>query len=190
MFAGNIGEAQDFPAVLAAAELLKDEQRIRWLLVGDGRRAQWVKEEIRRRGLQDRVLMLGSYPVERMPSFYRHADALLASLKDEPIFAMTIPGKIQSYLAAGVPIVAMLNGEGAELVRRSGAGVSCSAGDPRGLAAAVRFLASIPKHQRDEMGRNALRVSTDEFNRDKLIARLETWLDDVRQERVAGVTTS
>jgi glycosyltransferase involved in cell wall biosynthesis len=184
MFAGNIGEAQDFPAVLAAAELLKDDRRIRWLLVGDGRRAQWVREEIRRRGLEERVLMLGAYPAERMPSFYRHADALLASLKDEPIFAMTIPGKIQSYLATGVPIVAMLNGEGAELVRRTGAGISCSAGDSRGLAAAVKSLASMPKYQRDEMGKNAVRVSSDEFSRDKLIARLEGWLEGMQQERV------
>ena len=66
--------------------------------------------------------MLGRHPLERMPSFYQHADALLVSLKDEPIFAMTIPGKLQSYLAAGIPIVAMLNGEGSEVVQALGIG--------------------------------------------------------------------
>jgi glycosyltransferase involved in cell wall biosynthesis len=177
MFAGNIGEAQDFPAILAAAELLKEHPDIRWLLVGDGRMAPWVQQEILRRDLKERVLMLGRHPVEKMPAFYRRAHALLVSLRNEPIFAMTIPGKLQSYLAAGVPIIAMLNGEGADLVRRSDSGIVCSAGDFRGLAAAVLQLSSLPKERRDEMGRNAVRVSADEFDRGELITRLEAWLN-------------
>ncbi|UUZ71754.1 glycosyltransferase family 4 protein [Polaromonas sp. P1(28)-8] len=69
MFAGNIGDAQDFPAILAAAESLKSHAHIRWLIVGDGRLAEWVADEVRRRDLQDCVQMLGRHPVERMPSF-------------------------------------------------------------------------------------------------------------------------
>jgi colanic acid biosynthesis glycosyl transferase WcaI len=180
MFAGNIGEAQDFPSVLAAAELLKSHTRIRWLLVGDGRMAGWVIDEIRRRNLQNCVLMLGRYPVERMPSFYRHANALLVSLKDEPVFSMTIPGKLQSYLASGIPVVAMLNGEGAEVVERSRSGVTCRAGDAAGLAAAVLHLAALSEAQRGEMGRNALAVCADEFDRGRLITELETWLEQLR----------
>jgi colanic acid biosynthesis glycosyl transferase WcaI len=181
MFAGKIGEAQDFPAILDAAEKLREHDRIRWLIVGDGRMAAWVREEIARRGLEQRVLMLGRYPVERMPSFYSHADALLVSLKNEPIFAMTIPGKLQSYLAAGVPIVAMLNGEGADVVRRAGAGVTCAAGDGTGLADAVLHLASLTDAQRAEMGRNALAVSTSEFDRERQIARIERWLQLLKE---------
>ena len=179
LFAGNIGEAQDFPAVLAAAAMLKSETRVRWLIVGDGRMAGWVREEIDRLGLQDCVLMLGRYPLERMPSFYQHADALLVSLKDEPIFAMTIPGKLQSYLAAGIPIVAMLNGEGSEVVQRSGSGVTCKAGDARGLAAAVQLLASLSAAQMAEMAANAQRVSRTEFDRTRLITQLEEWLAEL-----------
>lgn len=177
MFAGNIGDAQDFPAILAAAELLKEHARIRWLLVGDGRMAGWVNEEIIRRNLQDSVLMLGRYPVERMPSFYQHADALLVSLRNEPIFSMTIPGKLQSYLAAGIPVVAMLNGEGADVVERSRSGMTCRAGDAGGLAAAILRLASLSDEQMVEMGRNARAVSQNEFDRSKLITRLEDWLE-------------
>ncbi len=180
MFAGNIGEAQDMPSILAAAELLRDNRRIRWLLVGDGRMAEWLKAEIVRRNLQECVLMLGKYPVERMPSFYRHANALLLSLKDNPIFSMTIPGKLQSYLAAGVPVVAMLNGEGADVVNRARAGVTCGAGDAPGLAAAVLRLAALPDEQIVAMRANALALSAHEFNRDTLITRLETWLEKLR----------
>jgi colanic acid biosynthesis glycosyl transferase WcaI len=181
MFAGNIGEAQDMPSILAAAELLKDNPRIRWLFVGDGRMAEWLKAEIVRRNLQDSMLMLGKYPVERMPSFYRHANALLLSLKDNPIFSMTIPGKLQSYLAAGVPVVAMLNGEGADVVNRARAGLTCHAGDARGLAAAVLRLAALPNEEIVQMRANALAVSAHEFNRNALITRLEVWLKTLRR---------
>jgi colanic acid biosynthesis glycosyl transferase WcaI len=179
MFAGNIGEAQDFPAILAAAELMRNEPRVRWLIVGDGRAAAWVREEIVRRNLQNSVLMLGRYPLERMPSFYARADALLVSLKHEPIFAMTIPGKLQSYLAAGIPIIAMLNGEGADVVERAGAGITCAAGDSQGLATAVRRLAAMSREEREAIGRNGLAISATEFNRATLVSTLERWLAEL-----------
>lgn len=176
MFAGNIGDAQDFPAILAAAESLKSHAHIRWLIVGDGRMAPWVADEIVRRQLQDCVLMLGRYPMERMPSFFKHAGALLVSLKDEPIFSMTIPGKLQSYLAAGVPVVAMLNGEGADVVRNSGSGLTCAAGDHAGLAAAVLTLSERSKEDQRAMGQSGHATSVREFDRDRLISQLEEWL--------------
>jgi colanic acid biosynthesis glycosyl transferase WcaI len=180
MFAGNLGDAQDFPAILAAAESLKAHAHIRWLIVGDGRMARWVADEIKRRHLQDCVLMLGRHPVERMPSFFKHANALLVSLKDEPIFSMTIPGKLQSYLAAGIPVVAMLNGEGAEVVRGSRSGLTCAAGDHAGLAAAVLKLSEMSEQERDTMGSNGLAVSAREFDRDTLIDRLEEWIGQLQ----------
>jgi glycosyltransferase involved in cell wall biosynthesis len=182
MFAGNIGDAQDFPAILAAAEILKSHARIRWLIVGDGRMARWVADEIKRRHLQDCVHMLGRHPVERMPSFFKHANALLVSLKDEPIFSMTIPGKLQSYLAAGIPVVAMLNGEGAEVLKTANAGLTCSAGDHLGLAASVLKLSEMSNEEREVMGRNGLNVSAREFDRDTLIDRLEGWLEKLNTE--------
>ncbi|HEY3515541.1 MAG TPA: glycosyltransferase family 4 protein, partial [Gammaproteobacteria bacterium] len=150
MFAGNIGDAQDFPAILAAAELLRDRPEIRWLIVGDGRAAAWVAAEVERRELGDRFLLLGRHPLEQMPRFYAHADALLVSLRDEPVFALTLPGKLQSYLAAGVPVLAMVNGEAADVVRRSGGGLTCGAGDAAGLAAAVLKLATASPAERVE----------------------------------------
>lgn len=187
MFAGNIGDAQDFPAILDAAERLKDERSVRWLIVGDGRAAGWVRQEVIRRGLTDSVVLLGRFPVERMPSFYKHADALLVSLKPEPIFSMTIPGKLQSYLAAGIPIVAMLDGEGARVVEQGAAGVVCAAGDSAGLAAAVLRLAAMPQSERARMGANGLRLSASEFNRDMLIGRLESLLARMARREPASI---
>lgn len=182
MFAGNVGDCQDFPAILDAAELLKDHPGVRWLIVGDGRRSEWVAQQVRSRGLQDRVLLLGRFPVERMASFFKHAGALLVSLKDEPIFAMTIPGKLQSYLAAGQPVIAMLNGEGADVVERARAGLTCPAGDHKALAAAVLRMAAMSPQERSEMGANGLKASATHFNRANLITDLEQWMASPRRD--------
>lgn len=178
MFAGNIGEAQDFPTILAAAESLK-EHAIRWLIVGDGRMANWVADEIIKRNLQERVFMLGRFPPERMPSFFKHADALLVSLKDEPIFSMTIPSKLQTYLSTGIPIIAMLNGEGSDIVRESGSGITCRAGDHDGLASGVLALSQTPVEERRVMGYKGRELSRREFDRDTLVSSLEGWIDEL-----------
>ncbi len=189
MFAGNIGDAQDFPAILAAAEILKCHDHICWLIVGDGRMSSWVSEEIKKRGLQECVLMLGRHPVERMPAFFKHANALLVSLKNEPIFSMTIPGKLQSYLAAGIPVLAMLNGEGAELVATSRSGLTCAAGDHAALAAVVLKLANLTSEEREFMGRNGMDINAREFDRDTLIGRLEEWLGQLQVDSVPTSST-
>lgn len=169
LFAGNVGEAQDFPAILDAASALADRPDIRIVIVGDGRATPFVESEIRRRGLQGRILLLGRFPLERMPSFFRAADALLVTLKRDPIFAMTIPGKVQSYLAAGVPLVAMLDGEGARVIEELGAGLTCPAGDGKALAERIRTLADMDPVQRARLGHAAKEGSEREFGRAWLI---------------------
>lgn len=176
LFAGNIGEAQDLPAVLSAAESLKQNAGIRWLIVGDGRKSVWLQDEVDRRGLQGCVLLLGRFPVERMPSFYAHADALLVSLKKDPVFSMTIPGKVQSYLMAGVPLLGMLDGDGAKVIREANAGLVCSAGDAGGLAAAVLEMATMSADQRHQLGMNGRAYAQKEFERGSLMDRLEALL--------------
>ena len=176
MFAGNIGEAQDFPAILDAAERLRGHPEVRWLIVGEGRMAAWVRAEIDRRGLSDCVIMLGRFPADRMPSLFLHADALLVSLKKDPVFTMTAPGKLQSYLSAGRPVVAMLDGEGASVVEEARAGVTGPAGDGARLAANVLGLASLPAGERAAMGARGMSYALREFSRVALVDRLEKWL--------------
>lgn len=182
LFAGNIGEAQDFPAVLEAAATLRDRSDIHWLIVGDGRMAAWAKEEAQRRGLSQ-VHFLGRHPLESMPHFYAAADALLLTLKREPIFALTIPGKLQSYLACARPILAMLDGEGARIVEESGGGLTCPAGDAAGLAAQVLKLAALPEATREAMGQNGRLYYEANFDRTRLFDQLEVWLQEAAQEK-------
>lgn len=180
LFAGNIGEAQDFPTILDAAELLRERDDIRWIIVGDGRMAGWVREEVEKRGLQHNVALTGRFPLERMPSFFAHADTLLVTLKSEQIFAMTIPGKVQTYLASGTPIIGALDGEGAEVIREAGAGYTCRAGDARGLAAVVGKMAGLSAAERMAMGEAGKSWYALQFDKYLLIDRLEAWLHNMR----------
>jgi glycosyltransferase involved in cell wall biosynthesis len=111
-----------------------------------------------------------------MPAFYRRADALLVSLKDEPIFAMTIPGKLQSYLMAGIPILGMLNGEGARAIEDAGAGYTCAAGDGAALGRAVLAMSALSAEERAAMGARGRDYGRREFGRQALMDRLEGWL--------------
>lgn len=185
VFAGNIGEAQDMPAVLDAAERLKANASVRWIIVGDGRKSDWLQTEVARRGLDKQVLLPGRFPVERMPSFYAHAGALLVSLKRDPVFSMTIPGKVQSYLMAGIPLLGMLDGEGAAVIRDAQAGLTCDAGDGAGLAQAVLALAAMPTVGRKQMGLNGRNYAQQEFGRHQLMDRLEALLAEAVSIRKA-----
>lgn len=183
LFAGNIGEAQDFPAILDAAERLRARDDIRWVIVGDGRMADWVRSQIEQRQLSERILMVGRHPLERMPAFFAHADALLVSLKDDPIFAMTIPGKMQAYFGAGLPVLAMLNGEGARIVVEVEAGLVSPAGNGAALADNVGRLAVMDAGARRRLGDNGRRLCDEQFDRITLMNRLESRLKDLAARR-------
>lgn len=176
MFAGNIGAAQDFESILAAAEKLKSRKDIHWLIVGDGRLGEWVRKEVVSRGLGETVHLLGRHPVGRMPEFFAAADAMLVSLRSEPIFTLTIPGKVQSYLACGRPVIAMLDGEGATVIKEAGAGYTCAAGDADGLARLAEQMASLSEEERNDMGRSGRQYYENHFDREILFERLEGWM--------------
>ena len=181
MFAGNLGEAQDFPAILKAAELLKSNKNIRWIILGDGRMKEWIAQEILSRDLQEKVELVGSYPLDRMPSFFMHADALLVTLKDQPIFAMTIPGKLQSYLASGIPVVGMINGEGHALINDNEVGKCVASGSPSELARVVMEMVATPISERSEMGARGKALYKNEFSRSILIEKVENILSSLKK---------
>lgn len=181
MFAGNIGDAQDFPALLDAAEATRHRPDIHWLIVGDGRQAQWVREQILSRGLESTVFMLGRYPQERMPEFFKGANALLVSLKAAPIFAMTIPGKVSAYMSAGRPILAMIDGEGARVIEEAAAGFVAPAGASLTLAQHALELAASSVESRLAMGVRARAYARREFDRATLITQLESWLRELNR---------
>ncbi len=176
VFAGNIGAAQDFETILSAAERLRAEHNIHWDIVGDGRMQAWVESEVRRRKLGDNVHLLGRHPVDSMPRLFALADAMLVTLRRDPVFALTIPSKVQSYLACARPIIAALDGEGARVVAESGAGITASAGDAGALAEAVLRFYRMSRPEREAMGQRGRRYFELHFERELLLGRLEEWI--------------
>lgn len=154
VFAGNLGTAQALDTLLQAAIHLRDEGGIRLVLVGSGSRLDWLKAQKQAHGL-DNLILPGRFPAEAMPGIFAGSAALLVSLNNERIFSQTIPSKIQAYLAAGRPIIACLNGEGARIVMEARAGLSSPAEQALPLAAVIRELHSLSEVEREAMGRSA-----------------------------------
>lgn len=176
VFAGNIGAAQSFATILDAAESLKGTPDIHWLIAGDGRMSDWVKDQIRLRNLESSVHMLGRHSPETIVGLFSEADALLVTLKRDPAFALTVPGKIQSYLACGKPVIASLDGEGGRLIDEAGAGIACPAEDAGALASAVLRLRGMSAGARREIGEKGRKFCEFNFTRAALLHKLEGWL--------------
>lgn len=155
LFAGNLGRAQGLGAVVEAARRLRERRpEVRFVILGDGVEAAELKRQAA--GL-DNVIFLKRVDRERAARCLGAAEALLVHLVDEQLFEITIPSKIQTYLAAGRPIVVGVKGDAADLVRQAGAGVACRPGDPGSIAEAVDRLAAMPAVDRERLGENGRR---------------------------------
>lgn len=171
LFAGNVGVGQAVQVIVDAAELLKDYPEIHFVVLGQGSRWDWLREQVGKRGLTN-LHLPGKYPVETMPGLMRQASALLVTLADQPIFAATIPSKVQAYMAVGRPILACMNGEGAKLVSEASAGLAVPAEDAAALAEAVLRLYRMPAEDRVTMGQNGRAYYKEHFDHDRLVEQL------------------
>ena len=178
LFAGNVGTAQAVEVIVEAADLLRHESDIRFVVLGSGSRWDWMQEQVRKRGLSN-LFLPGRFPSSAMPALMRKASALLVTLADEEIFAATVPNKIQAYLATGVPIIACLNGEGERIVLEAGAGFTAPAEDAKALAAVVLALQRSSEITRQEMGRSGRAYFQSHFDHDLLVDRLVVILSDL-----------
>lgn len=177
VFAGNVGAAQAVEVIVGVAELLRHRTDISFFVFGKGSKWDWLAEEVSKRGLNN-LHLPGRFPVETMPGLMRQASALLVTLADQPIFAATVPSKVQAYMAAGRPIIASLNGEGARLVEQAQAGLAVPAEDPVALADAVVRLATMAPEEREQFGSRGKIFSRQYFDREKLLNQLVIYLSD------------
>ncbi len=175
VFAGTIGVAQNFEVVLQAAGFLQAATDVRFVIVGDGAMYDRSVSLAKQLGLRN-VTFKGRRPAEQMPKFFAAADALLVTLRKNPVFAITVPTKLQSYMACGRPIIAALDGVGAEIVRESGGGVVCPPGDPEALRDAVLRLRAMSKQEREMMGMKARRYYEANFARRLVLSKLNELL--------------
>lgn len=176
MFAGNIGESQDFDCLIDAAHVLRDDDRLKWVVIGSGRDEARVKARIASIGLDDKFTFLGRHPEQDMPAFFAHADAMIVSLKDTPIFRLTVPYKVQCYMACGKPIIAALSGEGARIVSQAEAGAVSPASQPAQLAECITKMMDMSAQELQAKGDNARRYFQDNYSDTKVFSDLEKWL--------------
>jgi glycosyltransferase involved in cell wall biosynthesis len=153
VFTGNLGKVQSLKTILDSAEMLIADPEITIYLVGSGSQSDWVRSEISRRHLAN-VELPGRFDLIDMPLIMSQASALLVSLIRSQIMSKTVPSKVQAYLAAGRPIIASLDGEGARIVVEAGAGLISGAEDAKGLAQAIMSLKNMSAMERKAMGDN------------------------------------
>lgn len=173
MFAGAVGEAHGFDCTMKAALQTKEHKDIKWIIVGDGRRLDYVKGFIKEHGLEETVFTLGRYPSETMPLFFEQADVMLVTLNDDPLFKLYAPAKISSYMASSRPIIAVLNGEGGEVIKEAKCGWHLAAGDAEGFAKLVIELSQTDKAVLQEMGVNGRAYYDEHFTKEKCLRKLE-----------------
>lgn len=185
VFAGNVGAAQDIDVIIEAARLLAEYPKIKMTILGDGALLQESQEKVRRLQLRN-IEFKGRKPVEMMPNYFSLADALLVQLKKDPLFTITIPSKLQTYMASGRPIIGALEGDGAGVIERSGCGLVCEPGNPQELKEAILKMYYFGVEERRHMGQRARDYLDRNFSRDVLLDRLENIMLEYRYGKQEG----
>ena len=176
MFAGNIGVAQDMDSIMNAALILKNQVHIHFVIIGDGRSKESLENFIKENELKHTIHLLGRFPIEAMKTFFDAADALLVTLKDELVFNLTVPAKLQAYMCAKKPILGMLNGEGAQIIKDSNCGLVINAGNHAGLAQIILDLYNLSANERNSMSENGFSYYDENFTLKNCIDHLESIL--------------
>lgn len=178
MFAGNIGVSQDLDTVIEAARLLEHSHKnveVHFHIVGDGSELERLKNLVATQDLKT-VTFYGRKPVEEMPAFYELADAMLVTLAGASALAETLPGKVQSYMAAGKPIIGAINGETQKVVEEAQCGFVAPAQDVQTLVKDILSFSILTAEERLNLSENARSYYEKEFSKEKYIKQLEKYL--------------
>ncbi len=171
VYAGTIGLAQGLEVLLDVADRLKHFERIRFLVVGDGVDLPRLTKMAKSRSLTN-IVFTGRFPGKDMNRIYSIADVLLVHLKNEPLFRITIPHKIVTYMASEKPVLAAIEGEASEIVKKSNAGMTCKPSDPNDLAKSIIEMYHLEQQRLKQLGSNGRKEILRAFDRDTLVKSL------------------
>lgn len=180
IFAGNIGNAQGLDILPKAATIINDigpNIKIRFNIVGDGRFKNELIELVKSSELESMFNFIAKQPANRIPELIAANDAAFLSLSDSPLFAMTIPAKLQTYMACGIPVIASATGETDEIIKISNGGVCSFPGDAKQLAEKIIILSSKSQSELKEIGLNAKKYYDQNFNKNKLLKRMDEFFE-------------
>jgi len=181
VYGGNMGAAQGLHNVIEAATLLRDLPEVQFVFIGDGVDKDALLQMARERELKN-VRFLGRQPAEEMPLFFALADVLLVHLKRDPLFEITIPSKTLAYLACGRPILGVVAGDAADVIRQAGAGITCPQEDPAALAQKVRTFYAMSSDEREAMGRAGRQAFLANYTHQILVDRYEKLFREVMKQ--------
>ena len=181
VFTGNIGNAQGLDLMIEAAHELKG-QGIRWYIVGDGRAKLRLEQLVQKYNVSDDVIFIGQVSEDEANRYVHFADCAYLSFTNNQLFNLTLPAKLQTYLACGTPILAAAGGESANVIKEAECGVAVP---PRldCVVAAVKELKAMSGQQPQQLSSNARRYYKSHFTMDKLVQQL---LDVINAEITAS----
>lgn len=182
LFAGSIGEAQNLDCIIEAIASMKIRDNVKFVFLGEGRKKHYLINKLKSLALDNVCFFPGRFPLKTMPYFMSKADALLVSLKSNKIFSLTVPAKVQFYMAQGKPILAMLDGEGADLINSASCGIASNAGDVVQFRNAVRKFLELDKKALKQMGENGRKYYLENFAKEKRIDQLDKMLKNLMKK--------
>lgn len=181
VFAGNIGFAQGLDILTEAAENLKNKN-VRWYLVGDGRAKESIEKKIHEKNLEGKVVFVGRVSEMRANEYVHFADCAYFSFKDNKLFDMTIPAKLQTYLACGTPIVAAAGGESKRIIENAQCGF-VSQRNSLDLCRAINKMMSLPQSEIGRMRKNAEKYFIEYFSKEKAMKSFDVILEKIESKR-------
>lgn len=174
IFTGNIGYAQGLDTIPKAAKILKSKgANVKFYIVGDGRYKQELIKEISYAGVEDMVLLIGRHPAKRIPEFLACCDVAYVSFMNDSLFSKTIPAKVQSYMACGMPVLAASEGETNRIVQKADCGLCSRIGDEVSLAENVEKMMSMEIAELERMGKNAREFCNRYFSKKVLMDQMD-----------------
>lgn len=178
-FTGNIGEAQGIDLAIKTADKLKDTN-IHWHFVGDGRNKGKMQELVNSLKLNDRITFHGFIEEKEIPQYLSASAAALLILKPNPVFEMTIPAKLQTYLSCGVPIIGCVSGEGKKIIEEAKCGLVSNEISSTALEKVCREMIDMTKDELDIFKSNSKKYGNEHFNKEKLVNQLEKYMEELK----------
>lgn len=179
MMAGNLSDATGLDGVVEVIKRTAVNSEIKWIFVGGGNREEWLRHTIKECRLDGCCEVLGRFPFEDMPSLYKLADVMFISLKPTTYqhLEQTIPARLQSYIAAGKPVVGMI-GEGVtQLINEINCGVCVNAGDYEACAETILKIVA-DRSQLSTWSKNAREYYLQNYTKSSCIDNLVTLISE------------